>query len=167
MLPEDVLEQAAALVGALKTVRLKLATAESCTGGLVAAAITDVPGSSAIFERGFVTYSNEAKMDSIGVASELLEKHGAVSAAVAAAMAEGALRHSRADVAVAITGIAGPGGATAAKPVGLVYLAVARAGSATVEEECRFGDTSRRKVRESAVRRALALVGHAIAMDQA
>lgn len=167
MLPEDVLEQAAALVGALKTVRLKLATAESCTGGLVAAAITDVPGSSAIFERGFVTYSNEAKTDSIGVASELIEKHGAVSAAVAAAMAEGALRHSRADVAVAITGIAGPGGATAAKPVGLVYLAVARTGSATVEEEWRFGDTSRRKVRESAVRRALALVGHAIAMDQA
>lgn len=167
MLPEDVFAEAAGLVAALKSARLKMVTAESCTGGLIAAAITDVPGSSAVFERGFVTYSNEAKMESIGVSSELLSKHGAVSAPVAVAMAEGALRHSRADVAVSITGIAGPGGATPAKPVGLVHLAVARKGLQTVNAEYRFADAGRRKVREAAVRKALAMVGKAIATEQA
>ncbi|MGE5266119.1 MAG: CinA family protein [Deltaproteobacteria bacterium] len=165
MLPDDVLDHAADLVVRLKSARLKLVTAESCTGGLVAAAITDVPGSSAVFERGFVTYSNEAKSASLGVSSALLLEYGAVSAPVARAMAEGALRHSYADVAVAITGIAGPGGATATKPVGLVHIAVARKGSPTVDEACRFADVGRRKVREAAVRKALEMVGNALAVQ--
>ena len=113
---------------------LKLATAESCTGGLIAAILTEVPGSSDVFERGFVTYSNEAKTELLGVPAELIEKHGAVSEEVARAMASGALGHSRADIAVAVTGVAGPGGGTTAKPVGLVHLAAARRGSVTHKE---------------------------------
>lgn len=163
MLPEDLLVTAAALVQRMSANGLKLATAESCTGGLVAAAITDVPGSSAVLERGFVTYSNEAKMAVLGVDPALLATHGAVSAPVAIAMAEGALRSSLADVAVSITGIAGPGGATDTKPVGLVHLAVARAGRPTVDEVCRFGDLSRRGVRVAAVRQALVMLDAALA----
>ena len=113
------------LVALLKSKGLMVATAESCTGGLVAAAITDVPGSSAVLDRGFVTYSNEAKSEMTGVPPALIAAHGAVSAEVAAAMAEGALTHSRADIAVAITGIAGPDGGTPEKPVGTVWIAVA------------------------------------------
>ncbi|MFX1671289.1 CinA family protein [Paraburkholderia sp. A2WS-5] len=104
----------------LRDARLMLATAESCTGGMVATAITDISGSSGWFERGFVTYSNQAKTEMIGVPAELIEKHGAVSEPVARAMAEGALRNSRAQVSLAITGIAGPGGGTPEKPVGMV-----------------------------------------------
>ena len=116
------------LAQALRTAGLKLATAESCTGGLIAAACTAVAGSSDWFERGFVTYSNAAKTEMLGVAAPLIAAHGAVSAEVAQAMAEGALAHSHADLAVAVTGIAGPGGATPGKPVGTVWLAVARRG---------------------------------------
>jgi nicotinamide-nucleotide amidase len=163
MLPEDVLEEAARLVAALKAHGLKLVTAESCTGGLVAAAMTDAQGASAVIERGFVTYSNEAKMACLGVPAALIIEHGAVSAPVAIAMAEGALRHSLAEIAVSITGIAGPGGATATKPVGLVHLAVARKGGPTVERACHFADAGRRKVREAAVRKALQMVREAIA----
>lgn len=162
MLPDDVLAAAAALVQRMTAAGLKLATAESCTGGLVAAAITDVAGSSAVLDRGYVTYSNEAKMAVLGVDPALLATHGAVSAAVAIAMTEGALRTSLADVAVSITGIAGPGGATETKPVGLVHLAVARTGRATVEEACRFGDLGRRGVRIAAVRKALAMLNAAL-----
>ena len=115
------------LAQALRTAGLKLATAESCTGGLIAAACTAVAGSSDWFERGFVTYSNEAKTEMLGVPAALIAAHGAVSAEVAQAMAEGALAHSRADLAVAVTGIAGPGGATPGKPVGTVWLALALA----------------------------------------
>jgi nicotinamide-nucleotide amidase len=115
-----------ALAQALRAAGLRLATAESCTGGLIAAACTAVAGSSDWFERGFVTYSNEAKTDMLGVAASVIGAHGAVSAEVAQAMAEGALAHSRADLAVAVTGIAGPGGATPGKAVGTVWLAVAR-----------------------------------------
>lgn len=162
MLPDDVLAAAAALFQRMSGKGLKLATAESCTGGLVAAAITEVPGSSAVLERGFVTYSNEAKMAVLGVDSALLATHGAVSAPVAIAMAEGALRSSLADVAVSITGIAGPGGATDTKPVGLVHFAVARTGRPTVDEVCRFGDLGRRGVRVAAVRRALEMLDAAL-----
>ena len=105
---------------------MKIATAESCTGGMVAAALTDIPGSSDVFERGFITYSNAAKMEMLGVSASLIEKRGAVSEEVARAMAEGVLRHSPADISVAITGIAGPGGGTAEKPVGLVHIAAVR-----------------------------------------
>ena len=105
--------------------KLKIVTAESCTGGIISAALTDVPGSSDVFERGFVTYSNQSKTDMLGVPKALIKKHGAVSKEVAEAMARGALSHSKADIAIAVTGIAGPTGGTKKKPVGLVYIATA------------------------------------------
>lgn len=130
------------------------ATAESCTGGLVAGAITGIAGSSAWFERGFVTYSNEAKQEALGVPAAVLAAHGAVSEPTARAMAEGALAHSRADVAVAVTGIAGPGGATPGKPVGTVCFAWAARGTGTRVATFHFaGD--RAAVREGAVEAAL------------
>ncbi|WP_159995379.1 CinA family protein [Roseomonas sp. 18066] len=135
---------------------LTIATAESCTGGLVAAALTAIPGSSASVLAGFVTYSNEAKTRMLGVPAAMLEAHGAVSAEVAGAMAAGALRESGADLAVSTTGIAGPGGATAGKPVGLVYLAAARrGGGVTVQRHVFPGD--RGAVRAAAVGVALAM----------
>jgi nicotinamide-nucleotide amidase len=112
--------------------KLKIATAESCTGGLIAATLTEIAGSSDVVERGFVTYSNEAKMELLGVPTGALESHGAVSAEIARAMVEGALARSRADIAVAVTGIAGPTGGSAAKPVGLVHFAAQRRGQAPV-----------------------------------
>ena len=162
MLPDDVMEAARRVVAHAKERRLMLATAESCTGGLIAAAITDVPGSSAVLDRGFVTYSNAAKSAALGVDAELIALNGAVSAPVAIAMAEGALRHSLADVAVSVTGIAGPGGATETKPVGRVHLAVARTGHPTVDVQCDFGDAGRRRVREAAVRQALSMLDAAL-----
>jgi nicotinamide-nucleotide amidase len=142
-------------VGArLKHRGLKLATAESCTGGWIAQAVTSIAGSSEWFERGFVTYSNEAKAELLGVPVALIEAHGAVSAEVARAMAEGALLHSHAQLAVAVTGIAGPTGATPGKPVGTVWLAVARAGvAASAELLMLAGD--RAAVREQTVQHAL------------
>jgi nicotinamide-nucleotide amidase len=137
---------------------LKLATAESCTGGLVAALLTDIAGSSAVFERGFVTYSNEAKAELLGVPMDLIERHGAVSEQVARAMAEGALARSRADIAVSVTGIAGPDGGTAEKPVGLVHFAAARRGHVTHAAVMRFGDQGREKIRELSVATALEMV---------
>ncbi len=134
-----------------------LATAESCTGGLVAGALTDVAGSSDVVERGFVTYSNEAKNQMLGVPMDLIETHGAVSESVARAMAEGAVANSGADVAVAITGVAGPGGGTAEKPVGLVHFATAEAGKATLADHCIF-DGDRSAVRTQAVDHALSLL---------
>jgi nicotinamide-nucleotide amidase len=162
MLPNDLLDITAELVATMRAAGLMLATAESCTGGLVAAAITDVAGSSAVLDRGFITYSNAAKTALLGVDSGLIAAQGAVSRAVAIAMAEGALSHSLADIAVSITGIAGPGGATDTKPVGLVHIAVARKGYATVDETYCFGDIGRRQVREAAVRRALAMLSTAL-----
>ncbi|MCW5771961.1 MAG: CinA family protein [Rhodospirillaceae bacterium] len=135
----------------------KVATAESCTGGMVAAALTAVAGSSDVFERGFVVYSNAAKTDLLGVPADLVRTQGAVSHAVAAAMAEGALAHSQADVAVSITGIAGPGGGSADKPVGLVYIgAAARGHPAIVERHVFAGD--RAAVRAASAERALTLL---------
>ena len=147
---------------------LRVATAESCTGGLVAGAITSVAGSSDWFERGFVTYSNEAKTELLGVPRALLDAHGAVSEAVAAAMAAGALAHSHADLAVAVTGIAGPGGGTPGKPVGTVCFAWARrgGGAPSVRTEHLAGD--RAAVREASVRIALeGLIGAGIALSGA
>lgn len=136
---------------------IKLATAESCTGGLVAAALTDIAGSSDVVERGFVVYSNQAKTEMLGVPAELIARIGAVSEEVARAMAQGGLARSAADVCIAITGVAGPGGGTAAKPVGLVHFACARKGGATVHERHVFpGD--RAAVRSASVVRALELV---------
>jgi nicotinamide-nucleotide amidase len=148
---------AAELVRRLTEKGCKIATAESCTGGLVAAAITDVAGSSAVMDRGFVTYSNSAKVEMLGVPHELILAHGAVSVEVARAMAEGALKNSNAVIAISITGIAGPGGGTAVKPVGLVHFACATP-QKTVHEEMRFGDLGREGIRAAAVEKALQLV---------
>ena len=131
-----------------------MATAESCTGGLIAGACTDLAGSSAWFERGFVTYSNAAKTESLGVDAGLIVRDGAVSEAVARAMAEGALAHSQAQLAVAVTGIAGPGGGSAAKPVGTVWLALASRGAATQAELLQLGG-DRTAIRMQTVERAL------------
>jgi nicotinamide-nucleotide amidase len=145
---------AAQLLDLYRAKHLRIAAAESCTGGMIAAAITDIAGSSDVFDRGFVTYSNEAKTELIGVSSELIAHHGAVSVHVAREMAAGALKHSKADVAVAVTGVAGPGGGSEAKPVGLVYLAVARRGADPAIERHQFhGD--RAAIRQATVERAL------------
>lgn len=136
---------------------LRIATAESCTGGMIAAALTDTGGSSDVFERGFVTYSNEAKTELIGVPADLIAKFGAVSEQVAREMAAGALRHSHADVAVAVTGIAGPGGGSAEKPVGLVYLGICRRNSAAHCER-RVFPGSRAEIRRATVARALEML---------
>jgi len=135
----------------------KLATAESCTGGAIAAALTDIAGSSDVFERGFVVYSNEAKTELLGVPAALIDRHGAVSDVVAAAMAEGALAHSHADLAVSVTGIAGPGGGTPKKPVGLVYIGCVRRGGAPAVERHVFAG-NRAAVRAATVQRALELL---------
>ena len=138
-----------------------VATAESCTGGLVAGALTEIAGSSDVVERGFVTYSNEAKTEMLGVSLDVIETFGAVSVAVAWAMAQGALKHSRADVAVAITGIAGPGGGSAQKPVGTVVFALAERGAdpkKMVADTKHFGDLGRSEIRVQAVRCALELL---------
>jgi nicotinamide-nucleotide amidase len=145
------------LIRVLRTKGWKMATAESCTGGMVASAITDIAGSSDVFDRGFVTYSNAAKTDMLGVPVALITQHGAVSEAVARAMAEGALKHSLADVAVAVTGVAGPGGGSVAKPVGLVHFACATKAK-IVHLERHFGDPGRAAVREAAAQQALQLI---------
>ncbi len=152
---------AVALGGALRKRRLHVATAESCTGGLIAGAITSVAGSSEWFERGFVTYSNEAKREMLGVPQALIDAHGAVSEAVARAMAEGALARSRAACAVSVTGVAGPGGGTPAKPVGMVCFGWAVGSRPIVVETCHFrGDRSNVRVAsvELALGRLIAIV---------
>src|SRR5262245_31113547 len=158
MFPSDLITDAERLLAEARKRQVKIATAESCTGGLIAAALTEIPGSSDVVERGFVTYSNAAKVGMLGVDYGLIRRHGAVSAEVAEAMAEGALRCSAADLAVAVTGIAGPGGGTAEKPVGLVYLAVAPASAGASVRACRFGDIGRTAIRLATVREALALL---------
>ena len=157
--------EAPALLDAYKNRGWMIATAESCTGGLVAGRLTDVAGSSAVVERGFVTYSNEAKTEMLGVEPALIAAHGAVSEPVAKAMAEGAVARSRADVAVAITGVAGPGGGTATKPVGLVHFGLARRGAATRHLERRYGDLGREEVRLRAVADALGLLAGALSAE--
>lgn len=137
---------------------LTIATAESCTGGLVAAALTDIAGSSDVFERGFVTYSNAAKQSMLGVSAEILKREGAVSRLTAEAMAAGAIAHSRADLVVAITGIAGPSGGSDDKPVGLVHFAAAARDGRLIHGERRYGEIGRREVRLASVAEALALL---------
>ena len=154
---EHLVRDAGLLLDACRQAGVKVATAESCTGGLIAACLTAVAGSSDVVERGFVTYSNEAKAEQLGVPMELIMRHGAVSDAVAIAMAEGALARSRADITVAVTGIAGPGGATATKPVGLVHLGCARGGR-TVLHEQRIFTGDRTAVREQSVALAFAMI---------
>jgi nicotinamide-nucleotide amidase len=136
----------------------RVATSESCTGGLVAAALTEVAGSSDVFDRGYVTYSNDAKMALLGVPEHLLASYGAVSSQVAAAMAQGALSRADADLTVSITGVAGPGGGSADKPVGLVYFATAVQGGDIFGHVERFGDLGRSAVRQAALETALRLL---------
>ena len=160
--PGDSRDLAAGVGRGLLARRWRVATAESCTGGGVAAALTDIPGSSQWFERGYVTYSNLAKQQDLGVNAATLETHGAVSAAVVLEMAAGALRASGADLAVAVSGVAGPEGGTAAKPVGLVWFALARRTGPALSEMRHFAG-ERAAVRLAAVHRALELINAAIA----
>ena len=151
-------DEARALLDRAKARGLKIATAESCTGGLIAATLAAVPGASAALERGFVTYSNEAKSELLGIPASLIATHGAVSREVAIAMALGALAHSPADIAVAVTGVAGPDGGTATKPVGLVHFAAQRKDGRQLHEERRFGDIGRHEVQRQTVLAAFALM---------
>jgi len=153
--------RAETLLAAARAKGLKIATAESCTGGLIAGLLTEIPGSSDVVERGFVTYSNDAKEAMLGVPRDLLIAHGAVSESVARAMVQGALEHSNADIAIAVTGIAGPGGGSDDKPVGLVHIAAAR-GDKLVHRECRFGDIGRTEVRLASVEVALELLSQLV-----
>lgn len=154
LLPPDIVTLAERVIAENAALGRTVAVAESCTGGLVSAALTEVAGSSAVLDRGFVTYSNAAKRDMLGVADDIIDTLGAVSVATAWAMAQGALRHSSADVAVAISGIAGPAGGSDLKPVGTVVFARALRGEDQVEAEERLLDASSR----AAVRHQAALV---------
>jgi nicotinamide-nucleotide amidase len=158
MFSADLITRASELIARYRAAGLMAATAESCTGGLIAGLLTEIPGSSDMLERGFVVYSNAAKQELLGVPPDTLVSRGAVSEETARAMAEGALANSRAEVAVSVTGIAGPDGGTATKPVGLVHFACARRGKPTVAREERFGAIGREAVRLASVRVALDLL---------
>jgi nicotinamide-nucleotide amidase len=138
--------------------RLRIATAESCTGGLIGGLLTEIPGSSDVLDRGFIVYSNRAKSDLLGVPGDLIADQGAVSEAVARSMAEGAVENSNAHMAVSVTGVAGPGGGTKFKPVGLVHIAAAREGRSILHEAHRFGDIGRSEIRLASVEAALLLL---------
>ncbi len=158
MFNPNLTDKAEALLQTLRQSKRMLATAESCTGGLIAALLTEVAGSSDVVDRGFVTYSNEAKNECLGVPIELIEEHGAVSEEVARAMAKGAVHRSRASIAVAVTGVAGPGGGSVEKPVGLVHVAVAKSGGETLHKRLSLGDIGRAEVRIATVREAIGLL---------
>jgi len=161
MITPVLLQAATALLAGCRTRGLMLATAESCTGGLIAAVLTEIAGSSDVVDRGFVTYSNGAKSDMLGVLPELIEANGAVSAPVAASMATGALQRSNAALTIAVTGVAGPGGGTESKPVGTVWFGLAvRGGAGTTERQVFPGD--RAAVRQATVAHALAMLGAAV-----
>lgn len=155
---DDLLPLATEVIKGCERKGLKIATAESCTGGLVIATLTEVPGSSAVIDRGLVTYSNEAKMELLGVPAELIAAKGAVSEDVARAMVEGILANSQADIAVAVTGIAGPGGGSAEKPVGLVHFAAAERGEPARSAVHVFEDLGRFSIRLASVRVALTML---------
>jgi nicotinamide-nucleotide amidase len=152
---EELLADARALLDLCRAKKLTIATAESCTGGLVAATLTEIPGSSDVVERGFVTYSNAAKTAMLGVPADVIARFGAVSRETAEAMAQGALAHSPADLAVSITGIAGPGGGSPGKPVGLVHFAAAARAGPLIHYEGQYGDIGRAQVRHVSVKQAL------------
>lgn len=165
--PPDILESASTVLEQARLRGIKIATAESCTGGLIIGSLTEIAGSSDIVDRGFITYSNEAKMAMLGVTEQALKDHGAVSEQVARAMALGALIQSDAKLAVSCTGVAGPGGGTAKKPVGLVHMAVASRfddnAPDTTHHEARFGEQSRVAIRHATVRQAHRMLLRAIA----
>jgi nicotinamide-nucleotide amidase len=158
MTEQELIAQATALLDLCRKKQLTIAAAESCTGGLVAATLTEIAGSSDVFERGFVTYSNDAKEAMLHVPSATLARHGAVSRETAEAMAAGALARAPVDLAVSITGIAGPGGAVAGKPVGLVHFGGASRRGQLIHRERRYGEIGRAQVRHVSVIEALALL---------
>ncbi len=158
MFSAELVEQAKDLLEACKAKGARVATAESCTGGLIIACLTEIPGSSAVVDRGFVTYDNGAKTDILGVPQDLFAKVGAASEEVSTAMAEGALRRSSADIAVSCTGIAGPTGGTPGKPVGYVHLACAAKGKPTLHLQRNYGDLGRSEVRARTAADAFALI---------
>ena len=161
MLPDQTLKAAETLITACRAKNIGLVTAESCTGGLIAAALTAIAGASDVVDRGYVTYSNEAKNQMLGVPMALIEQNGAVSEPVAQAMASGALERSRAGIAVSVTGLAGPGGGSAEKPVGLVCFGLARCGQPTISEQQIFsGDRS--QIRAATVAHALSMISSRI-----
>lgn len=162
MFPEDIQISAASVIQAALEAGVMVSTAESCTGGLVSGALTAIAGSSAVLDRGFVTYSNEAKAEMLGVPDDLLARFGAVSEPVARAMALGAVAGSQASAAVSITGIAGPGGGSVEKQVGLVHFAAVGPSGAVIHLERRFGDIGREAVRLESVRVALGLLMEAV-----
>lgn len=162
MFAADLLRLAETLLEQARAQGVHIVTAESCTGGLIAGCLTEIPGSSDVLERGFVPYSDRAKTELLGVAPSLIAAHGAVSEQVARAMATGALAHAAAELSISVTGIAGPGGGTAEKPVGLVHFATARRGGAVLHVEHRFGAVGRNKVRMQAVETALVLLRRAL-----
>ena len=162
MFPDDIQTLAASVIQAALEAGVMISTAESCTGGLVSGALTGIAGSSAVLDRGFVTYSNEAKTDLLGVAEDLLARFGAVSESVARAMVLGAVARSRAAASVSVTGVAGPGGGSADKPVGLVHFAAVSPSGEVIHVERRFGDLGREAVRLESVRVALTLLSKAL-----
>ncbi len=155
MFDDRMLNLARLVLDEARSRRVKIATAESCTGGLIAGLLTEIAGSSDVVERGFIVYSNRAKEELLGVPGDLIADHGAVSEPVARLMAEGALKESRANLAVAVTGVAGPGGGTALKPVGLVHIAVARENRPILHQAMRYGDVGRSEVRRLTIVEAL------------
>ncbi len=158
MFSNALLSLAKVVLADARQARLRIATAESCTGGLIAGCLTEIPGSSDILDRGFIVYSNRSKEDMLGVPGDLMADAGSVSEAVARMMAEGAVENSNAHLAVAVTGVAGPGGGTPLKPVGLVHIAAAREGRSILHEAHRFGDIGRTEIRLKTVEAALALL---------
>jgi nicotinamide-nucleotide amidase len=167
MSDSDTNTAAAALLELCKAKKLTIATAESCTGGLVTGALTDIAGSSAVVDRGFVTYTNDAKQSMLGVPVGTLEKYGAVSRKTAEAMATGVIANTPADLAVSVTGIAGPGGGTATKPVGLVHFAAASRSGRRIHRERRYGDIGRGEVRRRSVLEALSMLSELAAAETA
>jgi len=158
MIGTELFEAASEVLGLCGGRGLTLATAESCTGGLIAAALTATPGSSKVLDRGYVTYSNAAKAADLGVPAALIQRHGAVSEEVARAMSVGAIERAGVDLALSVTGIAGPDGGTPQKPVGLVHIAAAHRGGKILHRECRYGNIGRGEVRRLSALAALALM---------
>jgi len=158
MFPSPLLRLAEVVIADARQAKLRIVTAESCTGGMIATLLTEIPGSSAVFDRGLIVYTNRAKQDLLGVPGDLIADMGEVSEAVARMMAEGAVENSNAQLAVAVTGIAGPGGGTPRKPIGLVHIAAAREGRSILHEEQRFGDIGRTEVRLKTCEAALNLL---------
>ena len=158
MLDDDIVEAARRLLDICRRKKLTVATVESCTAGLVAGTLAEVPGTSSILDRGYVTYSNEAKQEMVGVSAATLKAHGAVSPQTAAEMVRGAMARAPVDLAVSVTGIAGPDGGTPEKPVGLVYFAAASRSGALIQDEKRFGDIGRADVRKQSVLQAFRML---------